>query len=55
MDQTNLKLAAQIIDKSYVDLGSNSLNSRENMIKVLLSQRSLPDEGLNLIYINYKE
>lgn len=33
MNKSNLDLCADIIDSSYVQLASNSLNTRENMIK----------------------
>jgi len=37
MNSENLKLCEKIINKSYVDLASDSINSRENLIKNLLA------------------
>ena len=45
MNEQNLKLASEIINKSYIDLASDSLHSREKLIKILLSHRILPHEG----------
>lgn len=53
MNQANLDLCADIIDKSYVRLASNSLHARENLFKVLLSQRTLPEEGYDDLTIQY--
>lgn len=53
MNEENLKLAAKIIDANYVDLASQSLTSRENMIKNLLAQRSVPEEGWDDLTIEY--
>jgi len=53
MNPENLKLASQIIDPNYMELASQSLNSRENQIKILLSQRSLPENGWEDLTIEY--
>ena len=53
MNAENLKLANNIIDPNYIDLASQSLNSRENQIKILLSQRRLPEEGWDDLSIEY--
>jgi len=53
MNPENLKLASKIVDSNYIDLASQSLNSRENQIKILLSQRRLPDEGWDDLSIEY--
>ena len=53
MNAENLKLAGAIIDANYIDLASQSLNSHENQVKNLLSQRRLPDEGWDDLTIEY--
>ena len=42
MNAENLKLAAAFVDEGYVKQGSEAVRSRENLVKVLLSQRALP-------------
>ena len=42
MNATNLKLAMKLVDANYIQQGGEALKSRENEIKNLLSQRSLP-------------
>ncbi|EAR84373.1 O-phosphoseryl-tRNA(Sec) selenium transferase (macronuclear) [Tetrahymena thermophila SB210] len=53
MNSQNLQLASQIISKSYIDLSSQALNTRQNLIKVLLSQRCLPDDGWDDLSIEH--
>lgn len=53
MNPENLKLAAGIIDPNYIELASHSINSRENQVKILLSQRRLPDEGWDDLTIEH--
>ena len=45
MDEANLKLASQLVSKSYVDQGGDALRIRRKLISTLLSQRRLPEEG----------
>ncbi len=45
MDEANLKLASQLVSKSYIDQGSDALRTRRKLISTLLSQRRLPEEG----------
>ena len=37
MNPNNQKIAATIINKAYIDLGCNAINSYDNNIKILLS------------------
>lgn len=53
MDDNNIKFACQIIKTSYATLGYNSLQKRAKIMKQLLTQRQLPDEGLDQLTINY--
>lgn len=53
MDDKNFSLAEDLINSSYVRLGKNSINKREKIMKELLSQRQLPDEGLDDLTIKY--
>ena len=45
MDEANLKLAGQLISRTYIDQGGDALRTRRKLIKTLLSQRRLPAEG----------
>ena len=45
MDEANLKLASQLISRTYIDQGGDALRTRRKLIKTLLSQRRLPAEG----------
>ena len=45
MDEANLKLASQLVSKTYVDQGRDALRTRRKLISTLLSQRRLPEEG----------
>lgn len=47
MDENNIKFAGQIIKTSYATLGFNSIQKRIKIMKLLLTQRQLPDEGLD--------
>lgn len=53
MHPTNIKLAEQLVTPSYIRLAENSLNARENMLKELLSQRQLPEHGLDHLTIEH--
>ena len=45
MDEANLKLASQLISRTYVDQGGDALRTRRKLIKTVLSQRRLPATG----------
>jgi hypothetical protein len=45
MDSSNVGYASQLINKSYVTLGYNSIQARIKKMKELLTQRQLPDQG----------
>ena len=45
MNAENLGLASGLVDSSYLTQGSEELRRRETLVRVLLSQRRLPDEG----------
>lgn len=47
MDDTNIRFAGEIIKTSYATLGYNSLQKRIKIMKQLLTQRQLPEEGLD--------
>lgn len=47
MDDANVKYAGEIIKASYATLGFNSIQKRTKIMKQLLTQRQLPDEGLD--------
>lgn len=47
MDDNNIKYVGQIIKTSYATLGYNSIQKRTKIMKQLLTQRQLPDEGLD--------
>ena len=51
MNQQNLDLASNLVKKSYIDFGGNSIASFQSQITTLLSQRSLPEEGWNDLMI----
>ncbi len=53
MNSENLKLAGQLIKKSYIDQGQDSLQSRQNLYKVLLTQRNMPDVGWDDLTIEH--
>lgn len=53
MNAQNLKLASELINKSYIDTASDSINSREKLIKILLSHRILPIEGWDDLTIKH--
>ncbi len=42
MNSNNLRLASEIINPSYITLAENALNTQQNIITNLLSQRQLP-------------
>ena len=45
MDDANLRLATQLVSRTYVEQGGDALRTRRKLIKTLLSQRRLPAEG----------
>eukprot|EP00884_Botryococcus_braunii_P013567 jgi/Botrbrau1/22210/Bobra.168_1s0041.1 len=45
MNSDNLKLASDLVSRSYVQQGSQALAKRQNLIKALLSNRKLPKTG----------
>lgn len=45
MDADNLELASQLVSKSYVQQGSQSIRKRQKLVKALLSERKLPIHG----------
>jgi O-phospho-L-seryl-tRNASec:L-selenocysteinyl-tRNA synthase len=45
MNAENLRLAGAFVDAGYVRQGGECLRARENLVKVLLSQRALPRAG----------
>ncbi len=53
MNAQNLKLASELVNKSYIDLSADSLHSREKMIKLLLSHRILPLDGWDNLSIKH--
>ena len=53
MNAANLKLATGLVDANYIQQGGEALQSRENMVKKLLSQRSLPDDAWDDITIEH--
>lgn len=53
MDDANVKYAGEIIKSSYATLGFNSIQKRTKIMKQLLTQRQLPDEGLDELTINF--
>lgn len=53
MHSANLRLAEQLVTPGYIKLAENSINARENILKELLSQRQLPEEGLDQLTIEH--
>jgi O-phospho-L-seryl-tRNASec:L-selenocysteinyl-tRNA synthase len=53
MNAGNLKLAMGLVDPNYIKQGGEALKSRENLVKKLLSQRSLPDVAWDDITIEH--
>ena len=45
MNAENLSLASGFVPTSYLSQGAEELRRRETLVRVLLSQRSLPAEG----------
>lgn len=45
MDEANCELAATLVSRSYIDQGAQALARRRRLVKALLSQRRLPQEG----------
>ena len=45
MDADNCALAAGLVSQTYVAQGAQALARRRRLVKTLLSQRRLPDEG----------
>jgi hypothetical protein len=53
MNPNNIKLAEKLVTPSYIRLAENSINARENIMKELLTQRQLPEEGLDHLTIEH--
>ena len=53
MNATNLKLACGLVDANYIQQGGEAIKSRENLVKKLLSQRSLPDTAWDDVSIEH--
>ena len=45
MDEANCELACGLVSSSYIEQGKQSIKSRSNLVKALLSSRRLPEEG----------
>lgn len=45
MNAQNLALAKGLVDPSYIEQGSQELRKRETLVRILLSQRCLPEVG----------
>lgn len=45
MDADNISLAESFISKAYISQGSQQLSRHRKLIKTLLSQRKLPQDG----------
>eukprot|EP00124_Ichthyophonus_hoferi_P003317 Ihof_evm9s281 gene=Ihof_evmTU9s281 len=45
MDAKNLQLAQALVPSTYIRQGADSMATRRGLVRVLLSQRRLPDEG----------
>eukprot|EP01137_Pigoraptor_chileana_P035385 Opistho-2@29300 len=45
MNEANLRLAEGLVSANYIKQAGESLRSRENLVKVLLSQRRCPEDG----------
>ena len=53
MTPENLDLAAKLTSPSYISLASNSLSSLEKSIRILLSQRVLPEKAWDDLSIKF--
>ena len=51
MNETNFKLLEGLISPTYLQLAIDSRRTRENLIKVLLSQRRIPQSGWDKLTI----
>ena len=45
MNQENFELASKIVNANYINQGKSGRAQREKMVKKLLSNRNLPEEG----------
>lgn len=45
MDPDNCELACGLISRTYVQQGAQALARRRRLVKTLLSQRRLPEQG----------
>jgi O-phospho-L-seryl-tRNASec:L-selenocysteinyl-tRNA synthase len=45
MDDHNLDLATRLVDKGYITQASVELHRRSKLVRILLSQRNLPEDG----------
>jgi O-phospho-L-seryl-tRNASec:L-selenocysteinyl-tRNA synthase len=53
MNEQNFELAKGLVDGAYINQGAQSLKTRQNLFKVLLSQRKIPEEGWDDETIEY--
>ena len=53
MNEQNLELAKGFVDAAYITQGAQSLKTRQNLVKVLLSQRKIPEDGWDDETIEY--
>jgi hypothetical protein len=44
--QKNLDLSSNLISKKYIKLSQDEQNTYSNLLTILLSQRRIPEEGL---------
>jgi O-phospho-L-seryl-tRNASec:L-selenocysteinyl-tRNA synthase len=45
MDATNLRLAHELVPATYIEQGGSELRRRQGLVRVLLTQRTIPDVG----------
>eukprot|EP00210_Caulerpa_lentillifera_P009074 g8659.t1 len=53
MDDETLNLATRLISKSYIEQGNQQLTKRRKLIKSLLSERRLPQQGWDDLMIEF--
>jgi O-phospho-L-seryl-tRNASec:L-selenocysteinyl-tRNA synthase len=51
MERINLDGGENIIGKSYLEIGDELLNSRRKLIKKIINNKAIPDEGLDELTI----
>lgn len=45
MDEETLKLATNLVSRSYIEQGGQQITKRRKLVKSLLSERRLPEQG----------